>query len=227
MYFGEDASCQDIQDIYTNSCLRRSCYDDIAFIRAIVDYVGDNYCLDADSVHMTGSSNGGMFTWSSLNKLNDIIASFGTVAASPVLGFPDEIPLDPPVSIIDMHGLQDYTFPYGLGYAGSTETGPYNSVLTPWGFYVLQKQEIFRAYKRKMGCSAPAVYPTDRDNARKWDGWQCEVLSNCRGGKEFVSCTGNYGHGPPYRGIARDSNYHNKIMWDFMKRQTRSGDKRK
>ena len=68
MYFGEDASCQDIQYIYTNSCLRRSCYDDIAFIRGIVDYVGDNYCLDADSVHMTGSSNGGMLTWSSLNR---------------------------------------------------------------------------------------------------------------------------------------------------------------
>jgi len=227
IYFGENASCQDIQDIYTNTCLQRSCYDDIAFVRAIVNYVDNQYCLDADSVHMSGSSNGGMLAWTSINKLNDIVASFGIVAASPVLGFPDEVPLDPPVSIIDLHGLQDKTFPYGLGYAGSEETGPKNSVLTPWGFYVLQKKQIFRAFKRKMGCSAPQVYPTDRDDARNWDGWGCKVLSNCRGGNEFVSCTGNYEHGPPYRGIARDSDYHNKIIWDFMKRHARGGDKRR
>ena len=77
-----------------------------------------------------------------------------------MLGFPDKIPLDPPVSIIDFHGLQDVQFPYALGYYGTIGKGPYNSILTWWNFYILQKQQVLRMYKRSMGCSSPRVYPT-------------------------------------------------------------------
>ena len=74
----------------------RNCYDDTAFARAIYDYVRSHYCVDIDSVHMSGSSNGGMFAYANTDKLNDIIASFGTVVADPVLGYPKSPPLDPP-----------------------------------------------------------------------------------------------------------------------------------
>ncbi len=46
-----------------NSCDWTACYDDESFVRAVVDYVDDNYCLDRDSVHLTGISNGGMFSY--------------------------------------------------------------------------------------------------------------------------------------------------------------------
>ena len=46
-----------------NSCDWTACYDDITFVRAMVDYVRDNYCLDTKSVHLTGYSNGGMFSY--------------------------------------------------------------------------------------------------------------------------------------------------------------------
>ena len=46
-----------------NSCDWTACYDDINFVRAMVDYVRDNYCLDTKSVHLTGYSNGGMFSY--------------------------------------------------------------------------------------------------------------------------------------------------------------------
>ena len=65
----------------------------------------NHYCVDLGSVHMSGSSNGGMLTYSALSQLNDVIASAGINCASPILGF-GEVPLDPPVSIIDFHGLQ-------------------------------------------------------------------------------------------------------------------------
>ena len=45
---------------------------------------------------MSGSSNGGMFAYAQMDKLNDIIASFGPVVGTPVLGFPASAPLDPP-----------------------------------------------------------------------------------------------------------------------------------
>ena len=76
----------------------------------MVDYMRNNYCVDIGSVHMSGSSNGGLFTYSALSQLNDVIASAGINCASPILGF-GEVPLDPPVSIIDFHGLQVVTFP--------------------------------------------------------------------------------------------------------------------
>ena len=219
IYYGQETTCQ---DRYQFTCERRGCYDEEAFIRAIVDYVGDNYCLNANSVHMTGSSNGGMLTYSSLNKLNDIVATFGIVAASPILGFPDNIPLDPPVSIIDFHGLYDTTFPYSLTIPVPGEKGPYNSVLTPWHFYVMQKQNVLRFYKQRMGCTSVRAYPTMMDNAVGWDNWSCYMLTDCLGGNEFVACTGNYGHGPPYKDLS-NSFMHNKIMWDFMKRHARDG----
>ena len=29
-----------------------SCYDDTAFARAVIDYVSENYCVDAASIHL-------------------------------------------------------------------------------------------------------------------------------------------------------------------------------
>ena len=59
-----------------NSCDFTACLDDIAFVRAVVDHVRDNYCLDADSVHLTGISNGGMFSYYAASKLSNIIARY-------------------------------------------------------------------------------------------------------------------------------------------------------
>ena len=45
-----------------------------------MDYVNDNYCLDMNSIHMTGISNGGMFSYYMASRLNDILASIAPVA---------------------------------------------------------------------------------------------------------------------------------------------------
>ena len=46
-----------------DSCYWASCHDDIAFTKAIIEYVKKKYCLDEDSIHLTGISNGGMFSY--------------------------------------------------------------------------------------------------------------------------------------------------------------------
>ena len=63
------------------------------------------------------------------------------------------------------------------------------------------------------------------DNAEGWEGWKCHVLPDCMDGNEFVHCTGNYEHGPPFGDMAGVD--HNSIMWNFMKRHARNGDKKK
>ena len=40
-----------------------------------MDYVDENYCLDMESIHMTGISNGGMYSYYAASRLNDILAS--------------------------------------------------------------------------------------------------------------------------------------------------------
>ena len=67
-------SCPDCDA--ANSCDFTACLDDLAFVRALVDHVRDNYCLDEDSVHLTGISNGGMFSYYAASRLGDIIARY-------------------------------------------------------------------------------------------------------------------------------------------------------
>ena len=92
----------------------------------MLDYVKENYCVDGDSVHMTGFSNGGMFLYYAASRLNDVVASIGPMAGSPPLGFGD-VPLDPPVSVIDYHGLLDTRIPYHVGSPSSMGEGPNES----------------------------------------------------------------------------------------------------
>ena len=98
----------------------------MAFVRAMVDYVKENYCVNVNSIHMTGFSNGGMFLYYAASRLNDIVASIGPMAGSPVMGFGD-VPLDPPVSVIDYHGLLDTRIPYDVGSPSSMGEGPRES----------------------------------------------------------------------------------------------------
>ena len=98
------------------------------------------YCIDEDSIHMSGISNGGMFMYYagkicytkimvlrvmcvgvcvcvitnliSAAEMSDIIASIAPISGSPFLGF-DHIPHSP-VSVIDFHGTDDDTIPYDL-----------------------------------------------------------------------------------------------------------------
>ena len=46
-----------------NSCCWTSCHDDITFARTIISHVLETFCIDIDSIHMSGISNGGMFSY--------------------------------------------------------------------------------------------------------------------------------------------------------------------
>ena len=46
-----------------SSCDWTSCHDDIGFIQYIVEEITEQWCVDMDHIHLTGISNGGMFTY--------------------------------------------------------------------------------------------------------------------------------------------------------------------
>ena len=47
----------------TSSCDFSACYDDVEFTKEIIYDVASLYCIDLDSVHLTGASNGGMYSY--------------------------------------------------------------------------------------------------------------------------------------------------------------------
>ena len=179
----------------------------------MVDYVNDMYCLDMESIHLTGYSNGGMFSYYAASQLNDIIASITTNAASPIIGFGD-VPLNPPISLLDFHGQLDGVIPYDVNSASSQGMGPYNSVISGDLYYYYQSPDAWGKWVEDLGCGGQNIYPTDMDGI---DSWRCNIWSGCLDGTEVVHCTGDYGHDYPFS--EENPSYIGgvRIMWDFMK----------
>ena len=165
------------------------------------------------SIHITGYSNGGMFSYYAASLLKDIVASISTNSASPLIGFGD-VPQDPPISLIDFHGHADATIPYDVDHLGSQGYGPYNSVISSDLYYYEQKPDTIDKWVNELSCASQRSYPKDMDGV---DEWACNIWTDCVDGKEIVHCTGLYGHDYPFSGETPSYIGGVRIMWDFMK----------
>jgi len=193
-----------------NSCDWSSCYDDIAFTRAMITAVSDAFCVDENSIHQSGISNGGLFSYFMVSKLSDIFASIAPLAAAPLVGFGDLPPT--PMSLIDIHGINDDTIPIDMEHAEGE--GPHASVISWDGYYYEEKKDILNKWYTGMNCDVePSRWETDMDGV---DGWSCQVWSNCDNGVEVVSCTANHGHDYPF-GSTNQYVEGARIMAGFMK----------
>ena len=52
-----------LQSDAKTSCDWSSCYDDVGFLEFLIERIGSRWCLDLDSIHLSGISNGGMFAY--------------------------------------------------------------------------------------------------------------------------------------------------------------------
>jgi polyhydroxybutyrate depolymerase len=87
--------------------------NDIGFIKALLEQLGQQYKLDRSRIYAAGFSNGGMFAQRIACELSDKIAAGATVAAT----MPENLsricqPVQP-VSMLLMHGTDDPAIPYG------------------------------------------------------------------------------------------------------------------
>ena len=203
------ASCGDCSYLQ-DSCDWTSCHDDLAYTETVLYQVLSSYCVDMDSLHFSGWSNGAMFIYSrALASLSASLASVAPVAGSPLRGF-DPLP-DSPVNIIDFHGYIDDTVPYSAEAPGNLGAGPDNTVTSNGGYYFVEKPTHLTNLVTGMNCNTDSdVYSTEMDGQA---GWGCVVWRGCDEGKEVVHCSGYYGHYYPFWGSIEGFN----IIWKFMK----------
>jgi polyhydroxybutyrate depolymerase len=98
--------------------------DDLEFLGALIDDLGERTCLDQGRVYATGFSNGGMLTYRMACEMSDRIAAVASVAGSMVLPEDQCHPLRP-VPLMHTHGTADPIVPFdgGSGPAWLTPAG--------------------------------------------------------------------------------------------------------
>lgn len=87
--------------------------DDVAFVRALIDNIGENLCVDLDRVYATGFSNGGMLSHRLACEASDVIAAIAPVAGVLMLEDAECTP-SRPMPILHFHGTGDTS----VGYYG-------------------------------------------------------------------------------------------------------------
>ena len=58
------------------SCDWSSCYDDLGFLEFLIDFIGQEYCLDLNHIHLSGISNGGMLAYFVMATATDGIGRY-------------------------------------------------------------------------------------------------------------------------------------------------------
>lgn len=86
--------------------------DDVAFMDALLDVIGQDYRVDPDRVFFTGHSNGAIMSYRLACQLSDRIAAIAMYAGT--LGVQECAPTSP-VSLLHIHGTGDQNIPIGGG----------------------------------------------------------------------------------------------------------------
>jgi polyhydroxybutyrate depolymerase len=138
--------------------------DDVAFVRAVLDAVSRDYCVDPRRVYATGFSNGAFFANRLACEMSDRFAAIAAVS-----GLVGVTPCAParPVPVINFHGDADLVVPY----QGSALLG-FPAVV-----------DSTRGWVTRDGCNAAGAETLRRGDAR------CVSFGGCAGDAEVVLCT--------------------------------------
>lgn len=123
-------------------------YNDVGFVRQLVDELKSSLCIDPKRIFATGCSNGGMFVHELAQHLSGTFAAVAAnCAGKPHKGF-ETLPEGPPVSMMLVTGKQDHTL-----------RGFENSVGHRWwdGFKYASRADVFEAYRVRNRCPREMV----------------------------------------------------------------------
>ena len=90
----------------------KSTVKDIEFIETIIDLVKSKIQIDERRIYSSGMSNGGYMSYSLACNLGNKIAAIASVTGSMTPETYDDCNPGKPISILQIHGLQDFTVPY-------------------------------------------------------------------------------------------------------------------
>ncbi len=153
--------------------------DDEAFIRAMLTDVGSIAKVDPKRIYASGFSNGGMLSFRLACDMSDVFA-----AIAPVGGVLLTDPCQPqePVSVIQVHGLEDTVIPYG-GEQDPTAEAPSPPVEKSLGILVALDGCSGEPQVTHNGIVTHTVYPNCQPGiavelyALKWVGHEWPVPS--------------------------------------------------
>jgi len=96
-----------------------SSVDDVAFVKALLDALEAEYCVDKKRTFSVGFSNGGMLSHRLACELSDRIAAIGPVAGTMAI---DACNPSRPVPVLHFHGTSDFVVPYNGGGASGADS---------------------------------------------------------------------------------------------------------
>lgn len=171
--------------------------DDIGFVAAMIDAIGESVCLDTARVYSTGLSNGGFLSHRLACELSDRIAAIAPVAG--VMGMESCEP-SRAVPVMQFHGTADTLVPM----EGSEQLGfpSVDATLADWA--------------ERDGCSGDPTVTFEDGDAR------CEAWSDCAEGSAVELCvieggghTWPGGRVPAAVGVTSNDLSASERMWDF------------
>lgn len=114
-------------------CQWATCYNDVEFLSQLIRYLEENLSIDANSIFLTGESNGGMMThWLSANMPNTFRA-IAPVYATPLSGYLKVSQLSKNMRILALHDRNDSIIPWQGGNAQGWLYESEDSVMLKWG----------------------------------------------------------------------------------------------
>ena len=106
----------------------KSTTDDLGFINKLLENMISKYEFDENRIYATGMSNGGYMSYSLACNMSNKIAAIASVTGSMTNDTYDECSPARPISVMQVHGLQDSVVPYD-GNEGS------KSIIDVMGFW--------------------------------------------------------------------------------------------
>lgn len=148
--------------------------DDVAFVKALLGQLEDDYCVDPKRVYSTGYSNGGFLSYRLACEMADTFA-----AIAPVAG---EMGIDPAsckpsraVPVLDFHGTSDPIVPYN----GGTPVVPIDLA----GVLDFRSTAVsISTWRQKDGCLGTGTVIYAHGDAT------CTRYDTCLTGSEVVAC---------------------------------------
>jgi polyhydroxybutyrate depolymerase len=142
--------------------------DDVGFVAALLDRVGERLCVDERRVFAAGMSNGAMLAYRLACALSPRVAAIGVVAGSDVAGY---CTTTRPVAVMHVHGTADLNVPWAGGLGCGPSGVAFPSVPTSVGNWVSRN-----------GCGGAAAGYLDEGDGH------CERRGTCPSGADVVLC---------------------------------------
>lgn len=95
-------SCQALGEC--GQCAWSTCYDDVFFMRKLIEKVKDELCIDDEHVYIAGCSNGGIFSYYLSQQMPEVFKGYILESAQPMIGQMYSPPALKGAHLLTLHG---------------------------------------------------------------------------------------------------------------------------